>query len=118
MLDSDTSDAALVEASAEFLDLLASYRERCNILEEVEASFGNGHHIDEIQRRVVISDRQWRASLLRLGNSDAYTEAGILAKCHAMQGYFAERLTERLEATDLMKSLVHDIMRWLVVSVH
>ena len=117
MLDGDMSDAALVEASAEFLDLLASYREGCNTLEEVEASFGNGWHIDELQRRVVISDRQWRASLLRLGSSDASTEAGILAKCHAMQGYLAERPTERLEATELMNSLVHDIMRWLAVSV-
>jgi hypothetical protein len=113
MLDSDMSDAALVEAGAESLKLLASYLEYCNIMEEVEASFGNGRHIDEIQRRVVISDRQWRASLLRLGSSNAYTEAGILAKCHAMQGYFSEYVTEGLEATTLMKSLVHDIMRWL-----
>ncbi len=51
-------DAVLVEESAEFLDLLASYGAGCHILEEVEANPADGQDIAEIQRRIVVSGRQ------------------------------------------------------------
>lgn len=104
-------DAVLVEESAEFLDLLASYGAGCHILEEVEANPADGQDIAEIQRRIVASGRQWRASLLRIGKVPAYTEVGILAKCSAIQGYFAEHAAEDGAVMALISSLVRDIKR-------
>ncbi len=105
------SDAVLVEESAEFLDLLASYGAGCHMLEELEANPVEGQDIAEVQHRVVASSRQWRASLLRIGRTPAYTEIGILAKCSAIQGYFAEHPAEDVGVMSLISSLVGDIRR-------
>ena len=111
MREKDLKDAVLVEESAEFLDLLASYYAGCHILEEVEANPNDGQDIAEVQRRVVASGRQWRASLLRIGEAPAYTDVGILAKCSAIQGYFGEHPAEDGVVMALIGSLVRDIKR-------
>ncbi len=111
MREEDLKDAVLVEESAEFLDFLASYYAGCHILEELEANPDNGQDIAGAQRRVVASGRQWRASLLRIGEAPAYTEVGILAKCSAIQGYFGEHPAEDGAVMALINSLVRDIKR-------
>lgn len=111
MRERDMSDAVLVEESAEFLDLLASYGAGCHILEEVEANPSEGQDIAEVQRRVLASGRQWRAALRRIGEAPAYTEVGILAKCSAIQGYLAEHPAEDAGVMTLVNSLVGDIKR-------
>ncbi len=111
MREIDLKDAVLVEESAEFLDLLASYYAGCHILEELEANPDNGQDIAEVLRRVIASGRQWRASLLRIGEVPAYTEVGILAKCSAIQGYFGENPVEDGAVIALVNSLVRDIKR-------
>lgn len=111
MLETNMSDAGLVEQSAEFLDLLASYGRGCHILEEVESNLAEGQEVDEIQRHVVISGRRMRAALLRIGTSTAKTEVGILAKCSVIQGYFKEHPAEDTAVMALIRSLVQDIIR-------
>lgn len=109
MRNREMSDAALVEDCAEFLDLLASYVEGCNVLEEAEANSVEGQDIEESQRRIVAVRRQWRAMLRRIGSSPAYTDKGILAKNAAMHGYFAEYPAEDIEIMGLLGSFFRDI---------
>lgn len=111
MHEKDLKDAVLVEESAEFLDLLASYYAGCHILEELEANPDEGQDIAEVLSRVLASGRQWRASLLRIGEVPAYTEVGILAKCSAIQGYLGEHPAEDGVIMALVNSLVSDIKR-------
>ena len=111
MRENDLKDAVLVEESAEFLDLLASYSAGCHILEEVESDPASGKDLAEIQRWVAASRRQWRASLRRIGTAPALTEVGILAKCNAIQGYFGEHPAEDGAVMVLLNSLVRDIKR-------
>ncbi len=111
MFETNISDAGLVEQSAEFLDLLSSYGRGCHLLEEAESSSTEAQHFDEIQHRVVISGRQMRASFLRIGTSTAYTEAGIRAKCSAIQGYLSVYPAEDTAIMTLINSLVEDIIR-------
>jgi len=111
MFETNISDAGLIEQSAEFFDLLSSYGQGCHLLEEVESNLMDAQHVNEIQHRVVISGRQVRASLLRIGTSTAYTEVGIRAKCSAIQGYLAVYPAEDTAIMTLINSLVEDIIR-------
>ena len=109
MRNREMSDAALVEDCAEFLDLLASYVEGCNALEEAEANFAEEQVLAETQRRIVAAKRQWCAVLQRIGSIPAFTDRGILAKNAAMDAYFAEYPPEDTEVMVLLGSLLQDI---------
>ena len=113
----DLSDATLVEGSTEFLKLLMNHGEGCRLLEEVEADPVRGHDVIDAQRRVSASSRQWRAALRRFSTIPAYSEAGILAKCSSVQGYFADYPLDDVEIMALINSLVKDIERLLAIPV-
>jgi hypothetical protein len=115
MHERDFSDAVLAEESSKFLDLLATYGEGCRALEEIEARSVKEQDVDDMQRHVIASGRQWRASLLRIGASAAYTDMGIIAKCTAVQAYFAEYPAHDVEAIALINSLVEDIKQRLIL---
>lgn len=112
--DSDLHDATLVGERERVRDLLASYVADCKILEQAEADAAEPRVVEEAERQLATTRRQWSAALMCLSALPAHTEGGVFAKIDALQSYRAEIGENSLEdpgAIALLDSILMDVGR-------
>lgn len=112
-LHTDTGDTALIEDCAEVGDFLASYNAGCQLVAEADSAQAGDLVIKQARARLRGSGRLWRASLHRASRRQAQTLAGLVAKARASQSLLELASPEPSETTELLMSVVADVLRLL-----